>query len=235
VPLDQSGNQVPFPPVPAVIKLSMKFTTSQNLDIVVNTHWQYSGTAPGPTGLNAFLTTVATAFTNSMQAAVPTNVTHVQDTATDLTSTAAGQAVQTHTQVGSRTGGVLPISTAALFNGKIARRYRGGKPRNYWPFGTDTDLADSAHWTSTAQGAFNTAMAGFNTALAGSAAGPASITTNVNVSYYEGHFAVQNGVTKRWRNVPTLGPSPAYPHVDAFTSYTCNIVLGSQRRRLRPG
>jgi hypothetical protein len=235
MPLDQSGNNVPFPPVSAVIKLSMKFTTAQNLDIITNTHWSYTGAAPGASGLNTFLTNVATQFTNNMQAAVPTNVTHVQDIATDLTSASAGQAVQTHTQVGSRAGALLPISTAALFTGKIARRYRGGKPRNYWPFGVDADLADSAHWTTAAQTAFNNAMAGFVNGLAGSSAGTATIAALVNVSYFQGHFAVQNMVTKRWKNVPTLGPSPAYPHTDMITSYAAQITLGTQRRRLRPG
>jgi hypothetical protein len=235
MPLNQAGTDVPFPPAPNVLKLQMKFTTPNDLDIVTNTHYLYSGAAPGPSGLNSWLSAVATAFTNDLQPLCGSWITHVQDTVTDLTSAAAGQAQQNHTQVGTRTGGTLPISACALFNGKIIRRYRGGKPRTYWPFGTDTDLADSAHWTTTAQTAFNNGMNAFNTALLAAGAGTATITAGVSVSYFQGHFAVQNGVTKRWKNVPTLGPSPPYPYIDQLQQYTCNLTLGSQRRRLRPG
>jgi hypothetical protein len=235
VPLDQNCNQVPFPPVPGVVKLSMKFTTTQNLDMIVNTHWRYTSAPPTAADLNVFLGNVATGFTNNLQPLVGTNITHVQDIATDLSAPTGFQAIQTHAQVGSRSGGVLPISAAALFNGKITRRYRGGKIRNYWPYGTDADLLNSQQWTPAALTAFNSGQATFNQYLATTPAGALTITGLVNVSYYQGHCPVLNPVTKRWRNIPHLGPAPEFPAVDTLTQYSCNPILGTQRRRLRPG
>lgn len=225
---------MPFPPVANVIKLAMKFTTSTDLDIICNTHFKYSSAPPVAADLNTWLSAVATAYTNSMQALVPTNVTHVQDTATDLSAATAQQAVQTHSQPGTRAGGLLPISTCVVFVGKIQRRYRGGKPRNYWPFGTESDLVDDAHWSSTALSAFGGGFSAFGSALFGTFGGLV-VTNQCNVSFYQGHFAVQNGVTKRYRNVPTLGPSPPYPYADNLTAYGPIATVGSQRRRLRPG
>jgi hypothetical protein len=234
MPLNQAGQQVPFPPVPNVIKLSMKFTTATDLDIVTNTHWKYTGGPPVASDLQAFLSNVATESTNQMEALVPTTVTHVQDTATDLASAQGVQQIQTHAQVGTRTGAYLPINAACLINMKIQRRYRGGKPRNYWPFGVQGDLVDDAHWSSTAITAFTTGFSNWANGLL-VAQGAITLTNLVNVSYYQGHFAVQNGVTKRYRNVPTLGPTPPYPYVDNALSLVVNPTLGSQRRRLRPG
>ena len=235
VPLGPDGNPAPFPPVPNVIKLSMKFQTTQDLDIIVNTHWKYAGSPPVSADVNTWLGAVATGFTNSLQPLCGTNVTHVQDTATDLSSSTGVQVVQTHTQVGSRAGGLLPISAAALFNGKIPRRYRGGKPRNYWPFGTDTDLANSSQWTTTAQTAFQTGINNFIATLVTGPFGALNVQVLVNVGYFHGHKPVQNPVTLRYKNVPLLGAPPTFPAVDTISQYSCNLTLGSQRRRLRPG
>ena len=234
MPLNQAGNDVPFPPVPNVIKLAMKFTNSLDIDVVVNTHWQYTGAAPGTSGLATFLANVNTACGADLAPLYGTWVKYVQGTATDLTSASAGQSVATANVIGTRAGALLPTSTCALAVMSISRRYRGGKPRNYWPFGTDTDLQDGSHWTTAAQTAFNNGMAAFSAAVA-VATGPATITGKCNVSFFQKFHSVQNPVTGRWRNVPTLGPSPPYPIVDPSQAYNFSLILGSQRRRNRPG
>ena len=234
MPLNSSGENVPFPPVPNVIKLALKFTNSLDLDVIVNTHWSYTGGAPGAAGLATWLGAVDTAVGADLTPLMGTWVKHVGSEATDLSSATGGQAVTTPSQIGTRTGALLPANTAVLFNMKIARRYRGGKPRNYWPFGTDADLQDGSHWTATAQTAFNNGISNWYNALV-VGAGAATVTSLVNVSYFKGFFTVKNPVTGRSRNVPTLGPSPPYPYVDANLGYPCSVILGSQRRRLRPG
>jgi hypothetical protein len=234
-PLNQAGQPTPFPNVPGVLKLSMKFQTAQDLDIVCNTHWKYSSAQPAAAAdLNTFLTNVATAYTNDLQPLAGATVTHVQDTVTDLSANGL-QAIQTHTQVGTRAGAQLPISACVIWNLKILRRYRGGKPRVYWPFGTETDLADPAHWSTAAQTAFNAGLGNFASYLVSTAAGGMVVQSNCNVSFFQKFFSVKNPVTGRYRNVATLGPTPPYPIVDLTQSASVNLTLGTQRRRLRPG
>jgi hypothetical protein len=221
--------------VPQVIKLSHKFVTNTDLDLVTVWHWKYTGGAPLNADLNSWLSAISNGFTTHLQALMPTNVTHVMDTATDLSSPSAGQAVQTHTQVGTRAGAILPLSTCAMFNGLIQRRYRGGKMRNYWPFGVESDLADDAHWSQAALTAFNAGIAAMIQQIAGAPAGPATISSAVSVSYYSGVNPPITLPSGRVKQSSKLGPSPPFPYVDPVTQYVCNPVLGTQRRRLRPG
>jgi hypothetical protein len=116
-----------------------------------------------------------------------------------------------------------------LFNGTVLRRYRGGKPRSYWPFGTYSDLANPSQWSTTYITAVTTAMDAFLAHMLAITESGTSLTSQVNVSLYSGFTSVENPVTHRWRNIPTYrtGTIP----VDDIVSYSINAKPGTQRRR----
>jgi hypothetical protein len=149
---------------------------------------------------------------------------------TDLSSPSAGVGEWAGSHAGTRSGSILPVGVCVVLNKEIARRYRGGKPRQYLPYGTDSDLSGASRFTSAFTSDLVTAWDGFQGTLSGTAVGPATITNEVNVSYYDGFTVVTNPSTGRARNKPTLRATPL---VDSVLEYSASEVPGSQRRRNR--
>jgi hypothetical protein len=115
---------------------------------------------------------------------------------------------------GGRTGDLPFADTAVLLNFKVARRYRGGKPRAYMPFLTPGDLFDNNHWNSTIVASLQTQWRSFITAcqsLGASTIGPAF---HCSVSYIHDKVVL------------------TAPIVDPVVLSTVNAIPGSQRKRL---
>jgi hypothetical protein len=155
------------------------------------------------------------------------NITGIQSV--DLTSPTGAVDTIAPTIVGTRAGGILPAEVAFVLSYEIARRYRGGHPRGYWPFGSDTDLFNPRVWQGTFPGVVVTAMNLFfgDVATAGAVFG--TTYTHVNVSYYNGFLVVINPLTGRARNVSQLRGGG--PLVDGVTSIVGRTTPGAQRRR----
>jgi len=148
----------------------------------------------------------------------------------DLYSASGVVSVSSTPHVGTRTGGFLPASSCALYNMGIGRRYRGGKPRQYVPAGTQPDLSNAQTWAAAFINALNTAMNSLIGACAVQILSWSTIADLVNISYYH---QVPNTV------VP---PTPAFqtvvrpvPQIDNIVTHATSSTVGSQRRRLRPG
>lgn len=214
---------------PQVLAVRQFFNQSSGTFLNTRQYFKYTGTAPS----NAVCATIADDFYNLavteflplMTASVGLN----KCTVTDLTSPTSGYGEADHAAGGTRSGNPLPAGTCALLSCKIERRYRGGKPRVYYPFGADTDLATDRTWASGFAGSFATAIAAYiNGALAIVESGT-TVAQFVNVSYYSGFVSVENPVTHRWRNVP-MPRAVAIPP-DPIIAYSLNPNLASQRRR----
>lgn len=214
-----------LPNVPQVIRVVLKHTYSTDTNVVNRFYLRYSGTIPDNTAMNTLAGNVASSWTTNIAPLCGPIVSLEQVTTTDLTSTTSAQGQNTFHHPGSRTGLAVPASAAALVNLHIQRRYRGGKPRIYFPCGTSTDMANSQNWSAT----FLTAMlAGYNAFIAGiSAPAGMSINAQVNVSYYAG-FTVHTGSTGRASNISTPRASAV---VDTVTSASVDQRIASQRRR----
>jgi hypothetical protein len=117
-----------------------------------------------------------------------------------------------------------------LVNFLITRRYRGGKPRWYLPWGGGGDLTSRQEWTAGFITNVTSAISAIRTGFIGASSGSTSVSNQVNVSYYSGFTAVENPITHRWRNVPTLRATPA---VGVIESYSVAGLVSSQRRRNR--
>jgi hypothetical protein len=108
------------------------------------------------------------------------------------------------------------------------RRYRGGKPRGYWPLGTATDLQTRQTWTSDFTSAAVTILQNIYSQNNDQSADGCTITNQVNVSYYGPPNRIITGSTGRVRTVSTVR---AVPIVDSVTAVSINDRLASQRRR----
>lgn len=193
-------------------------------------HVAYSGGPPSVANAlsmaNSILAAAGTNFAALMGDSV--SVTTVQ--VTDLSSASGAQAVSTGAATpGTRGTTLLAPGTAAVSTSSIIRRYRGGKPRSYFPFGIASDVATTGLWTSGFVTAVNAAVAAWRTAVLGAGAG-CTIVQFINVSYYSGFTAMENPATGRWRNVPKVRATAL---TDSLSAGVCQQKIGSQRRRNR--
>lgn len=217
-----------LPVVPGVIRMKILWSVGTDVNVSTRIYLSYTGSAPG----NSTCATIATNQYTSIATAHAQWVTENSLTGVsieDLSSTSGGFGEHIATTAGTRAQ-AQNANTALLFNGAIARRYRGGKPRIYLPWLGNEDLATPQTWDSTelaaAQTAWNTLVADF---LANGAGG-VTITSTVNVSFYEGFTAVVNPITGRTKDVPKVrtGTIP----IDPISSWAANTKLGTQRRRV---
>lgn len=216
-----------LPDVPSVLRARLQWTSNTDTSVYTTLFFSYSGSEPDSSDCANF----ATAICNAFGAEVSVWGNHVTLTGcevTDLTSATAGQGRATCDFQGTNTSGVLAGGTCVVISYEIARRYRGGKPRNYFPWPSVADLLDQQQFGADRVSEWAAAIAAIFTAIIGTAEGGATITNHVNVSYYSGFTVVNPGGGKRARNVPTLRGTPL---VDAITGRNVLVTPGSQRRR----
>lgn len=189
---------------------------------------RYGGSAPTSAQLATFASTLNTAWSTNLKPLCQAQAALRRHDIEDLSSSTAAIGSAASLQGGTRTGTQLPGSTALVAAYQIARRYRGGHPRGYWPFGAEADLNSPQDWTAAFLTACTTGLnAYFAAAIAGGWTGAGTID-HVNVSYYNGFTVVTNPITGRARNVPKLRTTPV---VDTVTNVVARNILGTQRRR----
>jgi hypothetical protein len=194
-------------------------------------YFQYSGSPPNGAACNGLASSIIGAANTNLKPLSHSSVSLTAVSVQDLNSTSGAFGQSTTGYGGTRTGSATAASNTLLTNYAIGRRYRGGKPRSFWPMGVATDLFTPQQWTA----AFSTAaLAGLNAfyaACIGATSGGATITAHANVSYYQGFTNVAYGSPPRYRQVPTLRPGG--PVIDTITGLLVSPIPGSQRRRLR--
>lgn len=218
-----------LPNVPKTVRLAVVHYSDGGSDMVSRFFIRYSGSVPSVGDLQVLVDNVVAAWAANMISAVAAASGLSRVDGVDLNSSTGAQATLADVVAGTRAGGELPADVALVASYEINRRYRGGHPRGYWPFGTESDLLDQAHWDPTPLAAFQTAVDGFFTDVVAGGWGGAGTLTHVNVSYYNGFHVVTNPVTGRARNVPLVRSSPT---IDLVTATIARARLGTQRRRL---
>lgn len=212
----------PLPAVPNVAKIIssslMEDSPSENIF-----HMLWSGATPNAATLAAYLTDVwAPAWDIVFAAEAPSSAATVQHEAIDLTSAMGASAVVADTTAGGRTGDFAPASAAVLASWEIDRRYRGGHPRTYFPFGTAGTYEGSSNrdWSAAFIADVQTKLNTFLASVQGHDISGTEFSTLVNVSYYD----------------KVITPTPPYrrvtPQVDTITSVIVRTRICSQRRRL---
>lgn len=189
---------------------------------------KYTGTAPAVTDLEYFLGVLKAECDSVIPPLCGPEIVLTGYIAEDLSADDAASAEISDDTPGTGETAALPAGLAVVSSYEISRRYRGGHPRSYWPIGLPSDIGTDQTWSSAAVTAFQSAIAGVLDSLPASTSGGTTISSHVNVSYYSGFTSVENPITHRYRNVPTLRATPT---VDLVTSVVVRPYIGSMRRR----
>lgn len=215
--------------MPGVLRVDLEWSIGSDLTALTRLHIAYSGAAPGDATCAAIAQSLYGIFAAELCVYANAANSLLGCVVTDLTSPSSGRGSYSHTTAGSLSGGILGASTAFLASEKIARRYRGGKPRAYLPLGDSGQLLTEQLWTTgfvaNVQASLDAIVADIN----GLTTSGTVLSTLVNVSYYEGFVSSQNPVTLRWRNIPKQRTGGAV--VDGVTQWVAEQRLSSQRRR----
>lgn len=220
---------VPALPVSAqTIKCQVNFSYGADNTCLVRFYIHYTGTAPTAAQLNTFAASIVSAWNTNLLALSNANFVGAQVICTDLNSNLGAVGFAAGPGTGTRAGVSLAAGTAFMIQFLILRRYRGGKPKIFLPFGVGADLATGLQWTAAFQSSVASAWSAFITAVLAAGWTGAGTLSHINVSYYTGFHVVTNPVTGRVRNVPNPRGTVLQ---DAVVSYSIETGVASQRRR----
>jgi hypothetical protein len=219
-----------LPDVPDVVRVELFYNADADTKALTRHYFGYTGGAPSGadavTLAGEILAIAATAFAPMMN--VNSALTDCQ--VTDLSSMTGGQGGAAGITAGSRAGGQIPPGAALVISHLIDRRYRGGKPRTYMPWGVSSDITSGGLWSLDFVADALAAWETFTSNVEGQTGGSTVMGVLKNVSYYEGYTlgpASPGGYRKR---IPTPRVEPI---VDDVNSSAAKLLIGSQRRRNR--
>jgi hypothetical protein len=218
-----------LPVVPNALKLQLHYTNG-SYTWSNGIHFVYTAGPYGGSQLSGLASTIAAAWNTDMAPQVDPVTALTSVVVTDLSSKSGGVGVWTGSNPGTHAGTPLPDSACVLYNWPLSRRYRGGKPRTYFPGGVQAVMnADGRTWTAAFVTAFNQGVSNLLSAIE---TNPNAVTglQPCNISYYEGFTVVTHPVSGRASNLPTLRTTPL---VDISGVGSAQALIGSQRRRLR--
>lgn len=219
----------PRPAVTGVFQQTLHWAIGGDLTAIVRRFYLYAG-AVSPADATTLATAVNTAQAAQLRSVTTSANTFLGTTITDLGSSSGAEVFVSTSSAGTRAGSALPGSACAVEQAHIARRYRGGHPRTYWPFGTGNDNSSAQLWIPASLTAFATARAAFDTAWKASVPAGIGAVTDVSVSWYSG-FTNVTLPSGRATSKPTYRATPV---VDGILSRSFRSTIGSQRRRLSP-
>lgn len=213
-------------------RVEMKWQTGSSPMGGVRLFFQYSPANPPAADLQTWVNHISQQWGAWMAPLQHQNQSLVSVVAVDLNNANGNEAAWTGSVAGGRSGSELPVDNAVLVNYQIGTRYRGGKPRTYWPLGVDTDVANGRSWSGAFQTTFNTAFGDFLNGIVGHFGGTI-FGPQLCVHYYKGHE--QNTTGSIWD--PAYKPLPYPPGTNAPTDlvlgWTMALPISSQRRRLK--
>lgn len=218
-----------LPVVPNVLRVDILWQDNADNNVSSRLFFEYTGDAPSGGACAALAGDLSTSvISHAGMWSTETAFTGV--VITDLSSDDGGRGSTASLTEGTRAGMQLPGGTAVVVSYAINRRYRGGKPRNYLPWGVANDLSGRQQWATSFLTDVGSAVTTLTSDFSGMSEDGTTVGDHVNVSYYQG-FTVEGGTGgKRAKNVST---PRATPLVNAITGNTVVSYPGSQRRRNR--
>lgn len=207
----------------------MNFAPSTDADVRTRFDMAYGGGPPSTAGLVSIAAEVNSAFGTHLAAMLSSSDALTETECVDLANPGTPAGVSPGPVDGSRSGTQVPLGVTALVNFTPARRYRGGKPKIFAPFGTDADVNNPDSWTSTFTAAMDAAWAAFIGELVGVTVGGVTLGSQVYVSYFSGKEDNPNP-NSRLRFTPTPRVTPV---IYDIVSHATSQIFGSQRRRYR--
>jgi len=222
----------PLPPVANVIKCTDSYllgAAARPAETIL--HWGYSGSAPSAAGLVTLAGLWQAQQAAQLKFLLNNNCQMTGTTLLDLSSSSGHQGASGTVTTGTLAGTETPASLCVVVQHQIARRYRGGKPRTYFPFGDGSKTNGADFWAAAFVTLVGTNFGNAVSAFTGAVGGGATITGLVSVSYYQGFTVVTSPTTGRSRNVPKLRSGG--PVTDTIVANVVNSKYGTQRRRLK--
>ena len=219
-----------LPDVPKTIKVAAIWSDGVNTDIVTRWYETYTGSAPSSSQLTTFCGDVHTAIATNLGYATSEVLDLGRVHAIDLSSPTGAEGDDATSTAGTNTDPPNALDVAQVVSYEIARRYRGGHPRGYWPLGSAVALDNPQRWDPTYLASIQTNMGVVFAAVASAVWSGGGTLQHSNVSYFNGFTVITDPITGRARNVPTVRVTPL---IDAVTSYIARSHIGTQRRRLQ--
>jgi hypothetical protein len=218
-----------LPSVSFVFKIALAWDVGTDANAITDLHWLYAGLPPTGTQVTTWCTNFNALTSAEWPIVLGSSTKYLGVAMTDLTSPTSAEGFAGTSVTGTRAGSPLGAGTALLIHYPIGRRYRGGKPRSYLPWGTSADLDTRNTWDPTPLGVFSTTWAAIlNAVPAAGPVGTAALVSQVNVSYYGPPNRTITGSTGRVRTVSTVRTTPI---IDLISGFSASGKLASQRRR----
>lgn len=219
----------PLPSVTKVVRVELLYSNNASTTNQLNRlFFEYSGSAGTTTEMNAFASAISSYWATHCASLLPTEAEMAEVKCVDLSTESSPIGSYSTGVAGTRSGTPNSAQLAFMVQMTIARRYRGGKPKTFLPYGTAADLTNVGSWG----GSFITAVTtGWNAFIAAVIADTnySTFSQQVNVSYYEPpNIIVTNPVTGRARTVSTVRTSAV---IDPILSYVYESKVATQRRR----
>jgi hypothetical protein len=195
---------------------------------VVN-HWQFGTLLTRWTqgDLDLLAATIVTAWVTNFGTLMATNVTVQACTARDLTDNQSlASEHNTAGTPGTRVAQLEPSSLCVMVRYIINSRYRGGHPRQYFPFLGTTDLGNEHTWRDTSLSAVRPAIVAWLAAVQGAAYSVTGNPLQLVVPRYT-YTVTDDTVHKKYVRERT-----GLLRVFQVTDYQPQAPVGSQRRRL---
>lgn len=219
----------PLPPVASVAKTTFKMGMVENVDILNRMYWQFNIAGEmSEAQATAIAAGCAASWSTNLASYINNGASLTEVEVIDLTSSTGAVGIWTGGDPGTHTSPALPAGTALVVSFPIARRYRGGHPRWYQAGLCEDQLQNSQAWTATFLSNFGPAFNAFTQGIVNAFnAHGSTLTTQCNVSYYEGFTNVLYP-SGRYRAVPKLR---SVPTIDTIGSAQPRSGIASQRRR----
>jgi hypothetical protein len=206
----------PLPVVPNVLKTIIGGTYHDARWINIF-YTEYTGSAPSSTDIDNYISSLLTNAIPKYADEMSTDNEVTSLEGIDLASYTGASHSISASVFGVRTGDFQPASVALVGSMEINRRYRGGHPRKYLPWGTSGTMASGStkDWDSSFLADCQTKFSGIVMSdMVGFTSGSTNWVNPVNVSYVSG------------------GARRVTPVVDVVTSVLCRPRICTQRRRL---
>jgi len=205
------------------------FAVGGNTNVIVRQFWSYTGTPPDDAAATIIAARFHAAASGNFPAVMNQDNSVTAVTVIDLSTAAGGEGTATGDTAGSLTGDPLSAGTALLQSFKIGRRYRGGKPRSYWPFGDSTSLLTPTAWQTAFVSSCTTQLDGYALYVEGFVTGGTTVGVQYNIGYYQGFvYTAPDPITHRIKLKPV---ALLVPNQDPILSYGIDPRPASQRRR----
>lgn len=213
--------------VPQVLQVTMTFDVGSDTNVINRFYLHYSGSAPTDVELETMGDAIANNWNSHLASFMFSTGSLFSTEIVDLTSDTAAVGFSNTGFAGTNTGEPLPAGACAIVKYEIARRYRGGHPKQYGYYGVAESLDSIQQWLPAFRSGLLAAWEAFIAEVLTDGWSGAGTIAHVAVSFFFG-FTNHLYPSGRYRAIPTARPTPL---VDSVIGYDVNPNVGSQRRR----